>query len=1034
MTELLRLSAAALDEKIRFAWTGAKSSPFLVEVSLAHDDAARAKSLVRQIPLWVLFTKAPYLAVWTTLRSLSDFYGEGATVYAHIEGVFGRPLQTGPERDAFKSLYRQAARRIGLPVSGNEPTPLFFDPLGPPRARFVDLAQAFVGFAITNGPPAIEDTRAVRGWQRRAVRLYCPGLTRLIGTVDFDLSAHLARRFEAWRKNEGPISQIEKALFETYADAIARYGRKRTDLIGAPSLVWTGDLLGVEAEDSGRVQRLRLPSEQIPLQIRGGAIQGLKAPWPIRLNWECGSVEKEIPFAPQHGEALVFDAESGRLIARIAKTDTNIEVAAEDVVVLAAGGFTTSGFGPSWPAADERFHQSWVKAGEQIYLPDRPALNIAKITETGIWVEGQSVGRSGSHTLYDASGEIMIKIDPGIGGAHRILRARLDDSEEGVRFHTINFNTYGAARVPFSSVGLQRPGDPRQVEFEVLVPGAAGNLDARSELAMKAWVWPGFLQPETGLETLPRPANLDLAHCKGIRAHDLLIEIDPASDVEAPVLGLKDDAGWREFILSKPVERLWHYRLEHDDWQIVPRGRLLTLGFEARHDTLRLRSADRDADLLVLGRRIRRPFFSRRVYPITAEMLEAGDDDRIALQRQSGRTDVLARIRRISNPSRIAVASEGKVVRLSMRLPDQTDAIETIVETWDGASRRGVVALGYRTVDAPALPGITVSRIAGERQIEVAVDLARMPAPGRVLLGIREETTGEVKPLLDSDGCRLAIGVPLLTEQSGSIETIRRLEYLAKFLAEPASIHLDDQLRAALYPAYRQHFDVIGRSRMIRPVLPILNVTQPNGEAPQHDLLGVAPWILEAHPHAYIEISEASGLSPLRGIVQPCPAVGVPDPTSENALLLWLKRLESDPEVPPVLSSERLQLAFRGLRLRTGQQGLKHLVTDRPEAGVLATIAEVWSGDLDSLRAYDWMGGGDMRNVRLAAVLERLARAAARKETSAHMEAISYRTGLEMPLIGQAMTLALRAGIEIFVYFRTLWGSPKDEQTMGERS
>lgn len=81
----------------------------------------------------------------------------------------------------------------------------------------------------------------------------------------------------------------------------------------------------------------------------------------------------------------------------------------------------------------------------------------------------------------------------------------------------------------------------------------------------------------------------------------------------------------REFRLAVRGDRLWHVRVGAGGDQVrVPRGARLVFGHANRHDTLSLASDDREADLIVLGEVIRRPFFARSRYDIGAGILERG--------------------------------------------------------------------------------------------------------------------------------------------------------------------------------------------------------------------------------------------------------------------------------------------------------------------------------------------------------------------------------------------------------------------------
>ena len=284
---------ADIEVALKGAWTGANSTPYLVEAPIDGALRARAEHAVRTRRLSNLFFSYPTLATWGVLAPLALSYGPDRLVYSHISAFTGESFDDLSSRDALKQRYRTAARKLGLPVSGNDPTSLFFAPLGPARAHHGDLAAAFVAAALSLGPPAIEDTPSARGWQRRAVAMRCQAIARLCATVAFDQSAWLATRFEAWRRGEAPISDGEAHLFAAYETATGAFGRRRSDIVGPPRLAWTGFGLAFEPEASSRAQSLRFGAIATP--IAGGGRVALPAPWRERVAWTCGGVSSEIP-------------------------------------------------------------------------------------------------------------------------------------------------------------------------------------------------------------------------------------------------------------------------------------------------------------------------------------------------------------------------------------------------------------------------------------------------------------------------------------------------------------------------------------------------------------------------------------------------------------------------------------------------------------------------------------------------------------------------------------------------------------------
>jgi hypothetical protein len=635
-----------LEAALKAAWTGANSNPFLAEAPLDAGARRRAEEAISSRRLTALFGSYPTLAIWGLLTPLARHYSADREVYRHIGAFTCERFDDNEAREDLKLRFRRAARALGLPVSGNHPSDLFFPPLGPAHAHHDALAQALVSAAMSLGPPATEDTPSARRWQRIAVETRCLGLARLQATIRFDQSAWIATRFEAWRRGELPIGDGEAHLFAAYDQAGAIFGQRRSDLVGPPRLYWTGRTLGFEAERSSRTQSLRLGAAPTPL-ASGGRVP-LPLPWRERVTWNCGGLFRELPAAPGIDQVLVFDEASGALLARIEADATVTELPAERCVVLARRPFRSPSFGPAIQAPDPACFIAWTLAGEALAFDGRPNLLLGKPREAALTIEAPVIGRSGSRTLFVCDGHVKLRLEPGVGGSERIIRALAGDT---VHYATLDTGADGEAIVSFAKLGLALPGDPVQVRFEALAPGAVGDRNSRAELAATAWIWPGLKTEQAADDVLPAPANFVAARSAGLWRDGDRLHIDHRVDVEAPILGLRDGEAVREFQLAVRGDRLWHVRVASGDQQLVPRGARLVFGHANRHDTLLIRSGDRDADLLVLGQPIKRPFVWRTRFEIPASMLEpvqghAEDnpepDSRILLRRADGRSEVLA--------------------------------------------------------------------------------------------------------------------------------------------------------------------------------------------------------------------------------------------------------------------------------------------------------------------------------------------------------------------------------------------------------
>ena len=1011
-----------IEDGFRAAWTGANSTPFIVDAPINAELRGEAEEIARRLSLFVLFNRCPTLAVWAVLTPLAQNYGASTNdVYLHISRFVKDNFYDQSGRENLKRGYRMAARKIGLPVSGNEPTDLFFAPLGPPRSRHSDLAGAFVSAALLLGPPAIEDTPSARGWQRRAVRDRCPQLTRLHTTIDFDSSAHCARRFEEWRKGASPLNDGEISLFEAYERAARCYGRRRTDLTGPPRIYWTGDRLAIEAERSSRPQSIK--TGPFPVQILGGTRHALSAPWPDTLSWNCGSTSQAVPFAPSPKQTLVFDADTGAMLARVDAGTSESQVPASRLVVLKRGDFESPSFGPGLPTLDPVCRVAWVESGETLSFEDRPDLKIDKPHETAIWIDGTPIGRSGSRALMSGDGAIMVQLDPEIGGHTRIVRARLGDT---VKYTTLRLETGGLARIPFAEFGFHKDANPCKAIFEVLAPGAAGDFEARAELSVSTWLWPELPSPGATLHDLPLPENFNPARSAGLRVEGTRLNVDLSADVEAPILGLEIADETFEFTLRTGAEVLHHYRLSKNDKVVIPRGLRIALGHDARHDTLILHSSDRDADLLVLGREFRRPFFARSRFEITAEYLEIPGklDDRIALRRKDGRVEIFARIERRNDPVEMVLGETETALTFSLLPQQRCDALRVRVESVLDPVVEGDYTFGRHLADLSRLRGVDADHDVDSGRLTLKVEKSFFPSPARLTLWVRPSDKSGFYPIEDGHGLPVALGLgkPLSNPNS------KALSALAALAAQPSSAYLERQSDRTIGAAYRSAMEHIGARRLVGAIRPALAAVACGRETPRHDLVGIAPWIFEATPHAYQGLPDACGLAALSRLGRMGSAEGVPNPDGDTPLSLWLCRLQSDDGLPDDFSAASLASAFGALRYRLVERDLGLLLSDDREGLACGCICATWVEDIDALRAYDTGGGGDARPARIAATLERFARACALGRSTEFLDNIAFRTGLTRSEIGECLTLMLRAGIEIFVYFRGLWSQFDDKK------
>lgn len=996
--------------------TGAGSTPFIVDMPVPPDLRRAAEKALTSHSIFMILDKFPTLGVWGILLPLARNYAEdGKGVYRHILSFLGREGDDQQDIERLKRSYRQAARRIGLPIpTSNEPTGLFFTAMGPAQAQLGILANALVWMALHHGPPATEDTASARAWQRRAVAQRCPNHARIRATVKFDQSAHIAQRFDHWRRGEDGNGERETQLFEAYDRAISTFHRKRSDIVAPPKILWAGAQLAVEPETTKHRQSLSMGA--FPTPVSQGNVTRIAIPWPETITWRCRSQSQDLALAPKAGEVLVFDEDSGALLSREKNDAVTVNVSAERLVVLSRTPFTSPSFGPAIPAEDPAFTVAWISNGETLDFEDGTSLQIKSPDEASIWIDARSLASDASRRLLSCDGAVVVKLNAEIGGRSRILRATFGEKR---RFREIMVDQGGLARVPFEDLGLTSPGAPQRIRFDVLAPGAAGDEGARAELSASIWIWPGVARLNGDPITLPRPANYLPARSAGMREISGGLVVDERADIETPILGIDADGEIREFSLHLAREDLWHYHLPTGTRRRVPKGKALVFGHASAHDTLTVRSTDREADILVLGKVIRRPFIGRHSWEIGASLLEkATEDDRIALRRKDGRIDLLARIRHVDDSRNIDFTMEDDRLDLTLEYRGEIDAIRIEISRSDGTSASADHALGRRPVLFPSLTGLSASHNPTEKHLAISLSLDTDAAPGLMRLLYRTIEDEAFLPFKDSDGAEIALGLPGQVAHPDPA----CLKALADFLSRRTTFALREQVRSTLQPAYEIAIQVIAPSRMIGAIkAALLETPAVDDNTPRHDLAGAAPWIFEAPGTAFTGISAQSGLYPLAQLAHLPEAPGLPDPRGDEPMQSWLKQVAAEGDLPPAFSPERLEAAFQALRYRLGDTDLRDIVTDDLLLGTVRLIAGAHVADLDRLRTFDSGGGGNPLPARIAAAIERFARAAALRETEAHVDALCARTGLPRAEIGQALTLMLRAGIEFFVYFRGLW-------------
>lgn len=310
-------------------------------------------------------------------------------------------------------------------------------------------------------------------------------------------------------------------------------------------------------------------------------------------------------------------------------------------------------------------------------------------------------------------------------------------------------------------------------------------------------------------------------------------------------------------------ERLWQVRVGGGQRR-VPRGARLVLGHAERHDTLAVILDDRDADLLVFGQTIRRPFLGRSRFEIGAGFLEcapgagragassgagASDepDDMLALRRKDGSHVVLARVVRIDDPADVLLTETPEALSLSLTLRTACDALLVRIEYADGTVREGAEPFGANPVAARPPDGVSALFDAATRRLTIGISARKALRPALATFSLREPG-GRTLALEDAEGERYAVAIDGTLPSLLPAPAVATLLRLARFLAEPTAAALGGQVERVLGSHYQAAFAVAGAARMVAPVRAVIDLVRPDGRTPRHDLVGTAPGSSKPRP------------------------------------------------------------------------------------------------------------------------------------------------------------------------------------------
>ncbi|WP_436399411.1 hypothetical protein [Roseobacter sp. S98] len=1013
---------ARFEAELNIAWQRKNASPYPGQLPISDPEAARI--LVRQVlarqlgNAFALFRDYPLLALWATLTPLAERYGMASnTIYDCLSDALDLPLHDNDNRARFKGYYRSACRKKGILVSGNTPSDLFFPPLGVADSKLPDWSNSMVAALLRYGPPAIEDTSSALAWQRRALAWMPEALTRPRSAVLFDHTAWYADRITHWRQGHAPDGQREEALFSRLDQSMRAYGVTRDKIVGPPSLKWYREGLSLMAEPSALAQTIT--RDKFPERITPGKSLSLAVPWPETVTWTARQAQL-IPCAPSSGEMLFFDVDTGNFLARL-KTDASQEFdsSVPRIVALSRTSFSAGRFGPALPAKDPSYFFAWVSTGDTLEVAGQE-IRIVPKADPAISLRAPVLGHAGSTVLRAGSpdGHVEIRVHPDMLG-DRVLRITARDR---VLHRVIQPGVDGIATLSFSDLQLDQPGDPTPYLFELLIPGASQNREARAEMKASHHIWPGAALTEQGiLENVPLPSGYLAARSAGFHLTDGRLTMDVSTAHENATLCIEEVNGPVSYDVPFKTVRLWRHKVTTGDKERVPLGSVVPFFPDDRQDSFMIEAPGCKDDLIAMGIRKKWPFYARTRIEIPASVITPDTpptDDRIALIDREGRTTLLARICQ-TPAATIHLLEHAKGLDVCFSPSREIDAVGLIAHNVAGETWEAAAALANRPVDHPLPKSVQVTC----EENEIILHLpATWPEAGRLDVTVRPRDSEYFVPETGDDGLPLSVG--MVSENSEDA----RPERVAEIIAEPTTAALQDHVQRILQPCLERSIQKAAAGKMFSPLANVWTIMRKGGGTPRGDLVSAAPFVFAQPLVAYSTLSTHATIGALGRMVEVPQTSCIPPLDNPDPLKAWLLRLPEGTGIPPALDASALDRAFVALGGRLDTQGLRAQLTRGALGSALRLMLNAYGAHVEMLRDFDRMTGQTDFASRLVSLLERFARASRQDAAEDCLQDVVRRTGLPIAQVGEIFTMLIKTAPEVFAYFLTLWAQAPDKE------
>lgn len=813
------------DFLIKSRLQAAGAPPFIGLIPLDNTARERAIARTRQFlggrsdSLQELFRQFPNLAAWLVTSSLSEGYGEdGHAVYSHIADTLGIPLDTQSQRFILFNAFCSVCERLGLPTRGfDRQVDVYLLHAGVSQAQLPHLIDAFLRQEAAFGPPPVETTALLNGWEDDALYFLPPTVNVLRRAILWDETAWHAALFARIRQD--PEAFVPSIEFERYFKEVFDQRLKKTRptssrggseaLAPRPRLHWqSGGLVLRLPRSEGRI-RLWLDGAQRPLRLRSGEDWTLPQPWPREIRWEISGQTGQLELLA-HGGCAAFDRITGHYLREIPRGSVDIELDSTDIAILARTPFSVAG-----EPALEPENDSYV--GFAMLGPRPVALKLDGV-QTGLRARprrrlslaGAEIASGPRGVLHGRSARL--RIETGLGRSEtRAVRVALGMQSRLVEVPTSDdgFGDVGMEEV-LAGFAEAEAADPVRLRMELMAPSADGATVHGSGIGLYAWVWPGFRDSDGIVFHSERPVrNLVQDECLHVGRDDqgrLCLELGGGYSVARAVFEIEGvhvpfDLPWPDVTVTR--------RRAEGSLTPLPLGTRLSAGEDDRFDTISIRCPDQKAQLIIRGRREERPFFGGLTRSLAVrDLLTPACDERVLLRRGNGSEVLLFELVAALAPQWINFLPARNAIRLQLKFGEPVDAVAVEVEDETGAVVLAEAALRHRPVDTRRPEWFRAEVSDNDAHgLEVTLDADWLDdGPRLARLLIRPEGRDGWRPLRNSRGDSFAIAIanPAADDFVQDAELQRRFEALSRWLADCYAAECWPTLERTLVPRWQE--------------------------------------------------------------------------------------------------------------------------------------------------------------------------------------------------------------------------------------